>query len=380
MKKLKFSIPFCLLLVFNSCSTTSSRHVSFQKPETFGSRLFYSATKSATNGVIERPSPSEETLKGLARLKDLGNELLTDLGGIYISLEIGNRKYIEGLYFDPVTFRAKQTSAYKKWRNILKNPKNCRLAEMYESEFSGNHLLSLFSIPGSIRTHPVAKKKPMGVLVLPEYGLTFQLDPKAILTYLARGMHVFAINYRSEDKIPEWKSTCSDAMVAFDWLKARLKSSNKDMIIYGKSFGTGPAIYLGTQLKESTLILERPFARMSDLCEFRQNGPIAMITSPFAKSFVEKYFRYPNEDWIKKVKGKILILESIDDEAIVGHAQRLIDAKTASLGSEEKKRYVDKYWLKVRGSHFGRFWGDSSITWYSSEINQNRLDRFLQEL
>ena len=152
------------------------------------------------------------------------------------------------------------------------------------------------------------------------------------------------------------------------------------MIIFGKSFGTGPAIYLGTQCKDVTLILERPFARMSDLCEYRQNGPIASITSPFAKSFVEKYFRYPNEDWIRKVSGKILFLESIDDESIQGHTERLVNAKTDRLEDAEKKRFQEKYWVKVRGSHFGRFWGDSSDTWYSNELNQDRLDKFLQEL
>ena len=163
MKKFKYSIHFFLLLLgCISCSSNTSRRVAFNQPETFGSRLLFKATKSATNGVIERPAPSEETLKGLSRLKDLGNELLTDLGGISISLETDDKEYIEGLYFDPITFRAKQTSAYKKWRATLKNPRNCRISEMFESEFEGNHLLSLFALPSSIRVNPTAKKKPIG--------------------------------------------------------------------------------------------------------------------------------------------------------------------------------------------------------------------------
>lgn len=381
MQKLLLSISFCFILpLFNSCSTNSHKHVSFNQPETIGSRLLYNAKKSATNGVIDLPAPSEDTLKGLARLKDLGNELLTDLGGISIKLETEDHHFIEGLYFDPQMFRARQLSAYKKWRNILKNPRNCRLAEMYESEFEQNHLLSLFALPKTITMDQRSRKKPIGVLALPEYGLSFQLDPKMILTYLARGMHVFAINYRSEEKIPEWKMTCSDAMVAYNWLKARLKASNQDMIIFGKSFGTGPATYLGTQLRGTTLILERPFSRMSDLCEYHQKGPIAMLTSPFAKTFVEKYFRYPNEDWITKVKGKVLIIESIDDESIKGHAEKLMRNLTASFGSEEKKRYFDKYWIRVRGTHFGRFWGDQITSWYSDEKNQAKLDHFFEAL
>ncbi len=330
--------------------------------------------------MIDMPSPSEQSLIGLARLKDLGTELLTDLGGISIALKTSDGGQIEGLYFDPTIFRRKQTAVYKKWRTILKSPRNCRLAEMLESEFGDNNLLSLVALPDSLKILPAAKKRPIGVMILPEYGLTFQLDPKMILNYLARGMHVFAINYRGDENIPEWKLTCSDSLLAFNWLKARLKCPNKDMIIYGKSFGTGPAIYLGTQLKETTLILERPFARMSDLCDYPQKGPIQSIVSPFAKSFVEKYLRYPNEDWIAKVHGKILFLESIDDQAISGHTERLVKAKIASLEQQEKSQYANKYWIKLHGSHFGRFWGDITNTWYSNEQNQHRLDQFLQEL
>ena len=382
MRPIKFSIPFLLALGLWGCTTKphTTSYITFPTSTTFGSRLLFKATKSATNGVIERPSPSEETLVGLARIKDLGSELLGDLGGVSILLETEDHDTLEAFYFDPAEFRAKQTTAYKKWFSILKSPRNCKLSEMFESEFSGGTMLSLLSLPRSLSFLPNAKKRPIGVLVLPEYGLSFQLDPKIIVTYLARGMHVLAINYRGGDKIPEWEMTCNDAGLAFSWLKAHLKSSNKDLVIYGKSFGTGPAIYLGTQNQAVTLILERAFARMSDLCEYHQRGPIASLASPFAKSFVEKYFRYPNEDWISQVQGKILFLEAIDDDAIEGHTERLVKAVTMKMDEKEKKEFEQKFWIKLRGSHFGRFWGDHSSTWYGSEINQNKLSRFLEDL
>ncbi len=382
MELIKLSITFFLAFGLFGCQTASrtTSSVSFPTSTTFGSRLLFKATKSATNGVIERPSPSEEALTGLARIKDLGGELLSDLGGISILLETEDHDTLEAFYFDPKEFRAKQTSAYKKWRSILKSPRNCRLSEMFESEFSGGTMLSLISLPNSLHQLPNAKKRPMGILILPEYGLSFQLDPKIIVNYLARGMHVFAINYRGHDKIPEWEMTCQDAQLAFNWLKAHLKCPGKDLIIYGKSFGTGPAIYLGTQQSGVTLILERPFARMSDLCEYHQKGPIASLASPFAKSFVEKYFRYPNEDWITKVQGKVLFLESVDDDAIKGHTQRLIKALTLNLSEKERREFEEKFWIKLRGSHFGRFWGDPCSSWYGSEMNQNKLTRFLETL
>ncbi len=383
MKLLKFSIIFLLAFGFLGCATKPSSTTSvitFPSSTTFGSRLLYNATKSAAGGVIERPSPSEDSLVGLARIKDLGNELLSDIGGISIILETEDHETLEGFYFDPKEFRARQMSAYKKWRSILKSPRNCRLSEMFESEFSGGTMLSLLSLPNSLHTLANAKRRPLGVLVLPEYGLSFQLDPKIIVNYLARGMHVFAINYRGDDKIPEWQMTCNDAQLAFNWLKARLKLPSKELVVCGKSFGSGPAIYLGTQEPGVTLILERPFARMSDLCEYHQKGPIASLASPFAKSFIEKYFRYPNEDWIKKVRGKVLFLESVDDEAIKGHTQRLVKAMTSGLTEKEQKEFEDKFWIKIRGSHFGRFWGDQSCSWYGSEVNQNKLTRFLEEL
>src|SRR3989338_3176344 len=101
MKLTKFSISFLLafgLLGCGSKSQTSSR-ISFPTPTTFGSRLLFNVTKSATNGVIERPSPSEEALIGLARIKDLVNELLSDLGGISITLKTDDHDFLEAFYF-----------------------------------------------------------------------------------------------------------------------------------------------------------------------------------------------------------------------------------------------------------------------------------------
>lgn len=374
------SLIFFLILTGCTSTTHTRRHVTFQTPQTFGSRLIYQATKSAASTTFNLSSPSEKEVIGLARLKDLGTELLTDLGGIIIHLRTEDGGQIEGIYFDPAQYRAKQATAYKKWYNILKLPRNCRLAEIFESEFSGRSMCSLVSLPPKLPFHPIAKQKSIGVLVLPEYGLTFQLDPKIILNFLARGLHVFAINYRSHDHLPEWKSTCSDALTALTWLKLHLKSPDQDLIAFGKSFGTGPAIYLGTQHRDINLILERPFARMSDLCAYQQHGPLSSLTSPLAKSFIEKYFCYPNEDWIDKTRGKLLILESTSDEAIAGHAERLFCAKTAKFDEEEKRLFREKYWIQVQGSHFGRFWGDSSDTWYRNKTHQNQIDRFLKEL
>ena len=175
MKHTIFSTSFLIAICLCGCTsnTHTSRTVSFHTPQTFGSRLIYKATKSATNGAIERPAPSEQNLTGLSRLKDLGNELLVDLGGIAISLTTEDGDYIDGLYFDPATFRSKQTTAYKKWRSILKSPRNCRLAEMFESEFSGGSILSLIALPSSLKQSSAARKRPLGCLVLPRVWTYF---------------------------------------------------------------------------------------------------------------------------------------------------------------------------------------------------------------
>jgi len=95
---------------------------------------------------------------------------------------------------------------------------------------------------------------------------------------------------------------------------------------------------------------------------------------------VEKYYRYPNEDWINKVKGRVLIIEAKEDEYMEGQAEQLFEALCKKKTLEEKKALKNSSWIQVSGGHYGSYWGDKTPSWYTDEKSQVKLDNFLKEI
>src|SRR3990167_5987184 len=126
-------------------------------------------------------------LSNIKRLKDTSREFLLDIGGVEID-------EVNGIYWDPKAFAKKEYTAYQKWKKKFAEPKQCRLAEIFQINYQGQNLLELFSIPRTSRV----KRDTVAALSLPSHTLPFELDPKRILSYLAKGVHVLAINYEEK--------------------------------------------------------------------------------------------------------------------------------------------------------------------------------------
>ena len=371
------------LLISCAHKPIRSYEVAFREPETFAEKTFYNVTKGATiTWIHPGTSPTLMNLTGYKRLKDLGKEFLVDIDGEKVCIEADDGAYIEGMYFDPNTYRSRQTEVYKKWRKLFAVPKNCKLAQIFEVDFISNTLSSFFSFPRNVRPFSIAKRRPVGVLCLPACGLIYELDPKYILTFLRRGMHVLIINYRGilpSEGVPNWKGTSLDAANALYWFKRHLAAENEDLVVIGKSFGSGPAVFAGTQCQGVNLIIDRGFARMSDVCEYSLPRPLKYLLSPMAKSLVEKFYRFPNEDWISQVKGKVLIVEAVEDDYMQGQAEKLFDSYCVGKTEEEKDVIRNSTWIQVPGGHYGKFWGDAMQSWYSDEKSQEKITKFLNE-
>lgn len=257
------------------------------------------------------------------RLKEVAREFLKDIGGEEVAIS----PTIRGFYFNPKNFQKREITAYKKWRPLFAKPKNCKLAEMFQIDYEGVSLLALFSLP---KTHSV-KKDSVTALLLPSFSLPVELDPKWILTYLSKGVHVLAINYEGEEKTiaNDWKSTCEDGMRASHWLQNKLRAK---IIILGKSMGAIPASYVAANTPHASLILEN-----------------TIMLHPLT-----------NKEWLKNVQGRILAIQSLNSRTI------LQLPKSATL-------------MTVMGTHFGPYWGDSGPTWYEYEKDQIKLLKFLME-
>ncbi|MBM3193105.1 MAG: hypothetical protein FJZ59_02585 [Chlamydiae bacterium] len=257
------------------------------------------------------------------RLKEVSREFLQDIGGEEVAISPS----LKGTYFNPKKFQKNEISAYKKWRKLFAIPKNCTIAEMYQIDYQGISLLSLFSLP---KTHTI-KKDSAAALCLPSFSIPYEFDPRWILSYLAKGVHVLAINYENEEKTTslDAEAACTKALKASEWLQAH--TSGK-IFILGKSLGAIPASYVAANTPKASLILENPI-------------------------ILE---RHKTHEWLKNVEGKILAIQTFNEE------KKIILPNHAIL-------------MTIMGSHFGAYWGDTYKTWYENEKDQLKLLRFLGE-
>lgn len=70
-----------------------------------------------------------------------------------------------------------------------------------------------------------------------------------------------------------------DSLVVFDYLTEILKIHPENIIVFGRSIGTGPATYLASQRKPSSLILMSPFTSLRAVAENLVGGLVKYLVS-----------------------------------------------------------------------------------------------------
>jgi fermentation-respiration switch protein FrsA (DUF1100 family) len=128
------------------------------------------------------------------------------------------------------------------------------------------------------------------------------------------GFNVFAYDYEgygtSEGKASE-KAVYEDEAAAYDYLAVELKTPPDDIILFGRSVGTGPAVHIAARRPAAGLILQSPF-----LSAFRVLTRIPVL--PFDK--------FPNYKDIGHVHCPVLIMHGNNDTVIgTWHGKRLFE-------------------------------------------------------
>lgn len=175
-------------------------------------------------------------------------------------------------------------------------------------------VLKLRSANGSIisalyLTNPSAK-----YTLLVSHGNAEDLgDDRAWLADLRRaGFSVFAYDYQgygtSQGK-PTEQGAYDDESAAYDYLTGSLKIAPERIIIFGRSVGSGPAVYVAARKPAAALILQSPF-----VSAFRVVTGIPIL--PFDK--------FPNYKQIGLVRCPVLIIHGTRD-SVIGpwHGQKL---------------------------------------------------------
>ena len=113
---------------------------------------------------------------------------------------------------------------------------------------------------------------------------------------------------KSTGKIRSEAMLHNDAAAAYDYLKGRYPEDR--IVIYGRSIGTGIAVYLARETRPRMVILESPMFNMQDLAKYHY---------PFMPSWlIGLILKYPlrTDLWIADVPCPVYLFHGTDDDII----------------------------------------------------------------
>ena len=126
--------------------------------------------------------------------------------------------------------------------------------------------------------------------------------------FSAKGYESILVDYRtygkSTGKVSE-AALYKDAQLFYDYAKQRYQE--KEIILYGRSFGTGIATWLASENEPEKLVLESPFYSAVALGKHR---------FPFLPIDWLSNFRFPSNEYIKQVECPIYIFHGKEDNVI----------------------------------------------------------------
>jgi len=141
--------------------------------------------------------------------------------------------------------------------------------------------------------------------------------------FVGKQYDVLIMDYRTYGKSTGKLSEAvfyTDAQLFFDFLKKQY--DEKEIILYGRSLGTGIATYLASKNNPKQLILETPYYSILDVAKDR-----------FPVFPIEKLLKYefPSYKFIKDVSCPITIFHGTNDEVVpYASAKKLFDVAPKS--------------------------------------------------
>lgn len=164
--------------------------------------------------------------------------------------------------------------------------------------------------------------QPLDTLLLSHGNAEDLGDDRFGLEELRRaGFNVFAYDYEgygTSDGKPSEQAAYRDENAAYDYLTATLGIPPQNIILYGRSVGSGPAVHIAARRPAAGLILQSPF-----VSAFRVLTRIPLL--PFDK--------FPNYKDIRRVHSPLLIIHGDSDTVIAPwHGKKLFQ-----LANEPKK-------------------------------------------
>lgn len=152
-------------------------------------------------------------------------------------------------------------------------------------------------------------KAPKGV-ILYFHGNAGNLSRWGTVTEYFVGLNydVFVIDYRtygkSKGKLSE-EALYSDAQYSYNYLKEFY--SETEIIIYGRSLGTGIASYLAQNNAPKKVFLETPYYSIADVAKHR---------FPLLPVFSLLKYKIPSYEYLERVSCPVIILHGTEDKVV----------------------------------------------------------------
>lgn len=126
--------------------------------------------------------------------------------------------------------------------------------------------------------------------------------------FTEKGYDLLLPDYRSygksRGKLSE-RALHDDALLAYDWLRDRYPDN--EIIVYGRSLGSGIAVRLAAERSPKMLILESPFYSMADL---------AARSMPFLPTSLLLQYPLCSDKYIVNVRCPVVLFHGSDDEVV----------------------------------------------------------------
>lgn len=117
-------------------------------------------------------------------------------------------------------------------------------------------------------------------------------------------MHILAVEYPGyglyKSSKPNENQIKEDSEVIFDYLTKVIGINESDIILFGRSMGSGPATYLASKKHACSLLLMSPYTSIKDVAK-NLLGMMAFLS-------VIVYERFRNIDMIKDAKCPVFFL------------------------------------------------------------------------
>ena len=146
-----------------------------------------------------------------------------------------------------------------------------------------------------------------------------------IKPFVDAGYDVWTMDYRgfgkSEGRLSE-TALLADAQMVYK--RIREESDEEDIIVWGRSFGSGVAAYVASVNSPKTLVLETPYYSLRDtVCH----------TNPLVLPFLVRY-QLPTHEYLGYVNCPVHLIHGTNDEKIDFHSSERLEKRCLELKKE----------------------------------------------